>query len=65
MILPFLWVYIKLHLHTCQHPSQHLPLTPTTPTTFFKWLMHGNSLYVMLLKGNVYSIIGLMALKGR
>jgi len=47
MVMPFLWVYIKLHLCSCQHPFLHL--SPTTLPTFLKWLTHGNSSYVMLL----------------
>ena len=47
--MPFFWVYIKLHLRSCQQPFLQLPQTPTTPPTFLKWLMHGNSSYIMLL----------------
>jgi len=49
MVMPFFWVYIKLHLRSCQQPFLQLPQTPTTPPTFLKWLMHGNSSYIMLL----------------
>jgi hypothetical protein len=47
--MPFLWVYIKLHLRSSQQPLLHVPQTPNTPPTFLKWLTHGNSSYVMLL----------------